>query len=424
MNSRLRILLLTPEPPYPPLQGASLRNFYIIRGLAEKQELTLISAMSGSAGSAANHDLGPLVDLCSSIRLVPTPQRSHTERLVTILTSTSPDIALRRKNGVFQEALVEILGENNVHDPDGRSFDVVQIEGLEMAFAIPIVRQIAPRAKIVYDAHNAETELQLRALRTDLSDPRRWPGAAYSLIQSGRIRRYERWACQSVDRVTAVSEADRIKLTGITPGLNVTVIPNSIDLGDYNPDPGERRIASDIVFVGKMDFRPNVDAVLWFGRKIWPLIKKSRPQTTWYIVGQKPDQRLSTLEDDPNITITGFVDQVSPFLSGAKVVVLPFRMGSGTRLKLLEAMASGKAIVSTSLGAEGFPNIGHDAIMIVDESEMFAARVLDLLDSQEKRRKLGAAAREYAEDYDWRKIIPKFELLFESISSEMSPRNH
>jgi glycosyltransferase involved in cell wall biosynthesis len=334
---------------------------------------------------------------------------------MTMVSGNAPDIASQFRNNDYEATLREILsnGPPEKHGPFG--FDIVQIEGLELAHTIPIVRKMNPGAQIVYDAHNAESELQRRAYIVDLSEPLRWPAAAYSMVQRRRLKRYESWACRSVDWVTAVSESDASHLTELSPELNPTVIPNCIDIESLSETTVEKPEEHDLIFVGKMDYRPNVDAVLWFADKIWPIIARSRPQTTWAIIGQRPHPRLRRLRTMAGVTVTGFVDQLQPYYAGSKVVVVPLRMGSGTRLKLLEAMASSKALVSTSLGAEGFPGIGGEAVAIEDDPSLFAKAVLSLLENPEERIQLGMAGRRYAEDYDWRRIMPRFEEVYTNL---------
>ena len=398
--------MLTPQLPYPPHQGTSLRNYHIIRGLAEQNEVHLLSLVERNQ-TASPGTIGPLLGLCTSVRTVPVPERTTAQRLWRMATDRRPDMAHRLQSGLFDVMLRQFLM--------GERFDVVQVEGIELARAMPLVREISPVSKIVFDDHNAEAALQARAFRTDLGEPRRWPAAAYSLIQSRRLRRYEAEACRAADAVTAVSEADAALLRGMVPGLKVTVIPNMIDVGDYKrPVTGEVP-HFDVVFSGKMDYRPNVDAMLWFGREIWPRIVAARPGTTWAIVGQQPHARLGWLAEEPGVTVTGRGEEIQPYLAGAGVYVMPLRMGSGTRLKLIEAMAAGKALVSTPLGAEGFPVSDSEQIVLAGEPEAFAGAVVALLEDEERRKRLGAAARFFADRYDWRRVVPRFEEVYGGI---------
>ena len=412
------ILLLTPQLPYPPHQGTSLRNFHIIRGLAERHSVSLLSFLEPNQ-SIDEKDIRPLSTLCRTIETVPVPERTTGKRLQQLITTRRPDMAHRLFSPAFNAKLRQLLTENQ--------FDIVQIEGIELARTIEIIRVVSPGSKIVFDNHNAETELQRRNFLTDLRLPRRWPAAAYSWLQIGRLRRFERWACLAADAVTAVSDTDREHLLAVSRWplavgrlrttdyeLRITVIPNSIDVTQYETPPDEV-IPFDLMFSGKMDYRPNVDAVLWFAAAVWPQIKRERPSTTWAIVGQKPHPRLEPLRELDGVTITGGVESMAPYLHGAAVAIMPFRIGSGTRLKIIEAMAAQKPIVSTPTGAEGFP-VQHDRELLLAKSvEEWETAVLRLLNSPADCARLGRAARQFVQNYDWRSVIPQFAAVYQQL---------
>lgn len=417
------ILILTPQLPYPPHQGTSLRNFHIIRGLAERHEITLLSFLENNQTDDPAA-IGPLLALCA-VHTVPVPARSTAQRLWQLVSTRRPDMAHRLYSESFAAELRRLLAATQ--------FDIVQVEGIELARYMEIVRAVSPASKIVFDDHNAEAELQRRNFLTDLGSPRRWVAAAYSWVQVGRLRRFERWAMMVADGVTAVSQTDKLTLEELLDGTRmntdkhgfITVIPNCIDVHEYVGDlaglPSSERtqparsMAHDLVFIGKMDYRPNVDAVLWFVDEVWPGIVAERPSTKLAIVGQKPHVRLERLRGVPGITLTGRVESVTPYLLAASVFIMPFRIGSGTRLKLIEAMAAGKAIVSTPIGAEGFAvQDGRELVLAETAGEMGTA-VLHLLAHPEERGRLGHNARQFAQQYDWRQVIPRFEVLYQTL---------
>lgn len=402
------ILILTPQLPYPPHQGTSLRNYHILRGLAAQgHTLTLLSFVE-DAQSTAPEAIRPLQALCAHIETAPMPSRSTAVRLRQLLTSPLPDIAHRLHSPLFGQKLRHLLAQNRV--------DIVQIEGIELARLIDVVRVASPQSKIVFDNHNAEAALQQRNLLTDLRQPRRWMAAAYSAVQVRRLRRFERWACQTADAVTCVSATDRQTLLRLSaPRVSITVIPNCIDVESYAAPEVPNLPQPDLVFTGKMDYRPNVDAVLWFADAVWPAIRCAHPGATWAIVGQKPHPRLARLRQVEGITLTGWVESVLPYLAGAAVIIMPFRVGSGTRLKLIEAMAAGKAIVSTAIGAEGFPVWHGQEIYLAETAQELATAVLHLLDHPQERERLGQAARVFARQYDWRAVVPRFDEVYDQV---------
>ncbi len=400
-----RILLLTPQLPYPPHQGTSLRNYHIVRGVAERHEVTLLSFLEAGQTAVST----PLDTLCQQIITVPVPPRTTATRLRHLLTTRLPDMAHRLHSEAFNKALVGLLQKRPF-------FDIIQIEGIELARTIPLIRQHSPQSKLVFDDHNAETALQRRAMLADLPNPRRWPAAAYSWFQVARLHRFEGAACRGVDWITAVSAADKETIAHLLPTPTnppITVIPNCIDINDYANWPLDASTPRfDLVFSGKMDYRPNIDAVLWFAETVWPQILAQRPQTTWAIVGQKPHPRLERLRDLPGITITGWVEAVQPYLAGAAVCLLPFRIGSGTRLKLIEALAAGKAVASTRIGAEGFAVAHERDLLLADEPAALATAVLRLLHDGDLRERLGENGRLFAQQFDWRVVIPRFHAIY------------
>jgi glycosyltransferase involved in cell wall biosynthesis len=363
--------------------------------------------------------------VCEWIDTVPVPQRTTARRLRQMLTTRRPDMAWRLWSPAFADRLAMRLAES--------PFDVVQIEAIELAPYLPTIARTRrsgphlgcrqggagkgelapPRPLIVYEDHNAEWVLQKRACLTDLRTPQRWPAATYSFVQWMRLKSYEADVCRRADRVVAVSEADREAIHAIAPEVEITIVPNGVDLDEHIGYHGPVE-PFDLVFTGKMDFRPNVDAMLWFGQEVLPLILEHRPDVKLAIVGQRPHPRLAPLRDVPGVTITGWVDDVRPYIAGATVYVAPLRVGGGTRLKLLQAMAMGTAVVATSLGAEGFPVVHSRDLLLADAADDFAQAVLTLLDDPEQRAQLGTAGRRFVEsNYGWDALVPKLEALYD-----------
>jgi glycosyltransferase involved in cell wall biosynthesis len=410
-----RILLLTPQLPYPAQQGTTLRNFNIIRGLADRHQLALLCYVAKDENSI-DDSLQILSHYCQPIITVPVNNRTNIDRLIDIVTNDMPDMSLRLQSDEIDGTITSLLA--SVEEGGQGPFEIVQIEGIEMANVISTVKRASPDSKIVFDNHNAEYELQRRTFQADLKRIRRWPLAAYSLIQARRLKRYEKWACESADHTVAVSNADKDSMKVLAPNIGVSVIPNSVDISDYGRDEDTAGMEYDLVFIGKMDYRPNVDAVLWFANSIWPEILKHRPQTTWAIVGRNPHSRLEKLRDRKGIKITGKVERVHPYLSGGAICIMPLRFGSGTRLKLIEAMASGKAIVSTTIGAEGFGLEDQQELIIADDAEKFMAEILRLLSDSELRTQLGQRAKAFAKQYDYRRVVPKFDDVYDSLLSK------
>jgi len=404
----MKVLFLTPQVPYPPQQGAALRNWGLISGLAARHDMAILSFLS------PGQSLEPADPLQSAARIetVPLPARTLRDRLRSMLTTRQPDMALRLVSESYARRLADWLARE--------PFDVVHIGGIEMAPYLGIVNSAQPRPVTVFDDLNCEYLLQRRAFLTDLGTPARWAGAAYSFVQWRRLYRYEAQVCRHADRVLAVSDADAAALRDLVPGLDVTVVPNGVDTQAYVPGifDTELQIPKDaLVFTGTMDFRPNVDAVLWFAQKVLPLVRAQVPEVSFFVVGQRPHRRLDCLRRDPAVKLTGWVEDVHPYIAQAAVYVAPLRIGGGTRLKLLEAMAMGKPVVATRLGAEGYPVTDERELLLADTPADFAAAVVRLLRETERQAALGQAARAFVEEYyDWRIIVPRVDEVYRSIT--------
>jgi len=402
----MKVLFLTPQVPYPPQQGAALRNWGLISGLAVQHEVAVCSFL---APGQATEPTDLLRAVCR-IETVPLPVRTPRDRLRGMFTTPQPDMALRLASELYARQLADWLARE--------PFGVVHVGGIEMAPYLDVVAAAQPRPLVVFDDLNCEYLLQQRTFLTELRVPARWPGAAYSFVQWRRLRRYEAQVCRRADRVLAVSEADAAALEKLVPGLEVAVIPNGVDTRAYYPTfpgSGPQVPENALVFTGTMDFRPNVDAVLWFARQVLPRIRAEVPGVRFFVVGQRPHRRLDGLRGDPAIVLTGWVEDTRPYIAHAAVYVAPLRIGGGTRLKLLEAMAMGKPVVATRLGAEGYPLTDGRELLLADTPVDFAAAVVALLRTPERRAELGQAARGFVEQqYDWRAIVPRVEAAYRS----------
>jgi glycosyltransferase involved in cell wall biosynthesis len=230
---------------------------------------------------------------------------------------------------------------------------------------------------------------------------------------------YEKAVVQRFPHVIAVSEHDRRFMSAWVDPSRVTVVPTGVDLRQYQPDFSERELRPIVMFVGAMDWEPNIDAVEFFCKEVWPSVLTQIPQAKFRIVGRNPDKRVQRVAGD-SIEVTGRVPAVIDQLREAAVVIVPLRIGGGTRLKIYEAMAAGKAIVSTSVGAEGLDvHHGRD-IALADDPKGFAEAVLMLLQNVDVRKRYERAAAELAARYDWPAVAARFEEVLEKVAGQAS----
>jgi Glycosyltransferase len=336
-------------------------------------------------------------------------------------------MALRNASPAFRALLCDLVAREHV--------DIVQAESIEMAsYLVDLARNagasssIVQRPLLALDQFNAEYVLQKRAAITDLraactlANPvRRGAGGVYSLIQWIKLAHYERRILRICDAVIVVSEEDRKALERLG-GTCHAVVPNGVDTTFFSRETltGDHRTplsyaAPVMVFSGTLDFRPNIDAIVWFIEAVLPRIHARRPDVQLLVVGRRPAPILRRLAERERLILTGEVSDVRPFLAGAAVYIVPMRIGGGIRLKVLEAFALEVPVVSTTLGVEGIAGL-RDGIhcLLADTPQQFANAVVRLLDDPVFGRILGAAGRRLAcAEYDWKAIIPRMEAVYQ-----------
>jgi sugar transferase (PEP-CTERM/EpsH1 system associated) len=405
----MKLLLLTPQLPYPPRQGTAIRNFNLIDQLARRHTVDLLTFLAPDEILTADN---PLHELCRRVGALPQPQRSTGARLRDTLQSRRPDMALRLASPQMS-ALVRDFAQSD-------NYAIVQAEGIEMGH-YGLVAAADGRSSFIFDDHNCEYVMQRRNALTDLRSPVRWPAAAYSLIQWQKLRHYEAWLCNRAAAVAAVSEADAQALRAIAPRATIRVVSNGIDLDYYTPEEAQPTPYPTLVFTGKMDYRPNIDAVLWFAQEVLPIIRRHVANAHFLVVGRNPHARLNALRTEPGITLTGAVTDVRPLIRDSAVYVIPLRVGGGTRFKALEAMASGRPIVSTSLGVEGLGVRNGSEMLLADGPTAFAQAVLTLLapENNALRAHLALNARRFVEENSgWPPIVRGLEDLYTEVYSD------
>lgn len=237
---------------------------------------------------------------------------------------------------------------------------------------------------------------------------------AYFKLQADRMQSYERDICQRVRSVIAVSEQDAALMRHDYGTKRVSAVATGVDLEYFAPRPSPP--VADLVFVGSMDWMPNIDGMQWFVREVYPLIRKQRRACTLAIVGRKPSAEIESLAAaDPSIQVTGTVADVRPYLWGSPVSIVPLRVGGGTRLKIYEAMAAKTAVVSTTIGAEGLDIRHGQNILIADSAEDFANASLELLENEPARQRITDAAWDLVQTrYSWDVVCGQFEALLQA----------
>ena len=271
-------------------------------------------------------------------------------------------------------------------------FDAVVYQGVDVAD-----HRLPPGPRVVIDEHNLEYELMERSAAQAGSTLRR----VYWALEAAALKRVELGLLARADLVSVTSKRERQLLGALLPGASVVITPNGVDTEAFAPDPERAETPERVIFTGTMDYHPNEQAAHYFADTIWPRVRVEVPDATWYLVGRPPAsfKRLAAL---PGVTVTGPVAEMQPYLTAAAVAIAPLLVGGGTRLKILEALAMGKAVVTTALGCEGLDVTSGEHLLVADDPGEFADAVIQLLRDDERRARLGAAGRALVErEYTW-----------------------
>jgi glycosyltransferase involved in cell wall biosynthesis len=309
---------------------------------------------------------------------------------------TSMPVPMLRYRSRALLRLVEILSRLE-------KFDTIVCDFLASAANIPQL------GNAVLFQHNVESAIWKRYIE---HAPTRWH-RAYSEGQFERMLRYEAEVCRAAKKIIAVSGSDASAMHALYGATGVCSVPTGVDLEYFAPPRPALTSSQDLVFIGSMDWRPNVDGLRWFSSQVLPLIRARRPECTLSVVGRNPGAEVRALAaSGRRIHVTGTVDDVRPYLWESAVSIVPLRIGGGTRLKIYEAMAAKIPVVSTSLGAEGLDFRDGENIAIADSPPDFAQACLALLDDRDARRRMAANAWEMvAACYSWEVVSSKFERL-------------
>jgi len=316
------------------------------------------------------------------------------------LFSPLPFVAQKYDASMIRKKIREIIKTENI--------DLVHVDMLPLTVYI---NEFSDLPQVLVN-HNVESVRLYRWFQTETNILRK----VYLGIQWLKLRSFERSAMNKFDSCVVVSEIDKQLLRQMGVNNRIFVVPNGTDTHFFKPI-GKRTIENSVLWIGHMEVHTNKDAVLYFWREIYPLIRKRHQEVKVTFVGTSPPKEIvDAAKMNKQIKVTGFVDDIRPYIERAAVILVPIRIGSGTRIKILDAMAMGKAIVSTSVGCEGLNVSGGKNILIADTPEDFAKRTIEVLTNEDMRNNLEKEARKLAETYDWNLIGVKQEVVYESVT--------
>jgi sugar transferase (PEP-CTERM/EpsH1 system associated) len=395
----MKILWLNAGLLLPLDKGGKLRTWHLMRHLAARHDISYLSFADPSQTDA---DREGMREVASHLVTIPrTDPAKGTLRfyfdVARYIVDNTPYAVAKYRSEAFRSALEHLLSSG--------SFDAVVCDFLPPVVNLP---EHLPCPAILL-THNVEAEIWRRHAENATN-----PAARFLLTQQWRrMLRFEQQALARFDLILAVSDADRQTFERLYPDALKTpahVVSTGVDTTYFAPVPAARVRRSHLVFTGSMDWLPNEDGMLYFVREILPLIRQAEPEATLSIIGRAPTAAVQRLADNQGIEVTGRVDDVRPHIAGGSVYVVPLRIGGGTRLKIFEAMAMAKAVVSTTVGAEGLPVRNGRNIAIADEPAAFAQAVVDLIRDAGERQRLELEARRLVvEHYDWSAVASDFE---------------
>jgi glycosyltransferase involved in cell wall biosynthesis len=413
-----RVLYFAPKECWPANTGAKLRNYYLARELSRAAHVTYLG-FSDKAGGVATGDCGEVLSppFSGGGRAITVPyEGGYTpSKLIRGLLGRTPITVLNYATQAMARELARLLDE--------QEFDIVQVESVHLFSYLPAIRAARNRPLVVCDWHNVESELMRRYSRHAPSPARRF----YAGVTARRLAHLERSAMSEFDAHIVVSERDRARLLEMAPCARVFVAENGVD-SDYFSDyeieraharwlagPGRsaapqkacqgRAGSRRLLFVGSMDYSANIEAVVRFAREVWPALHRQQPHTVFTVVGRSPSAEVRALGRLPGVEVTGTVEDVRPYYREAFAAVVPLRIGGGSRLKILEAMAAGVPVVSTRLGAEGLDLYDGENIILADEAAEMSGALFELAENPALGRRVAAAARSFVRGrYDWSEI--------------------
>ncbi len=394
----MKILWLAPAFLHPTTRGGQIRTLEMLRRLRQHHEIHYLAPHDGSPEA-----LQCTSEFCSKAWPVRRDLAPRTSPLFWLqsfaaLFSRLPITIARKSSASVQHKILELL---EVEQPEKDGFDIVVCDFLTSTVNLP------SGVPYVLFEHNVESTIWKRYAE-QAQDPIQ---RSFFRGQLRRLQTCETAACRQAVHVITVSESDAELLRQMCGIANVSSVPTGVDVRYFSPPPTpDGKFASDLLFLGSMDWMPNIDGVLWFVKRVLPQIRQQRPLCSFAIVGRRPAAAIRELASNPLFRVTGTVADVRPYLWAGAVSVVPLRVGSGTRLKIYESMAAGIPVVSTTIGAEGLSVSSPENIRIADDAGGFARACLELLDNRDAHRVQAIAAKSLvSERFSWEVAATRFE---------------
>lgn len=400
----MKIVFLSQIVPYPPHGGVLQRGYNLIRELGRNNEVLLMAFLHPDTlpnDKMVERSRMELSRFCTSLEYFELwPKKSSLHKCAGILMgqlSSLPFSVLAHRSRRLQQRLSDVI--------DAEKVDLVHFDTIALArynHRIPVPKVVTHQ--------NIESDLMRRRARKEKNPFAR----KYLSKQSEKIQSYEIEQCPGFDLNIVVSDEDGRKLKGMNSDLDIAVVPNGVDVRYFKPSKNDAPQTCSLVYAGGMNMFANRDAVLFFLNEIYPRIKLRVPSARFYAVGQDPPPELLRIaRRNRDVVATGYVDDIRPYVNQSMLYVVPLRVGGGTRLKVLDAMALGKAIVSTTIGCEGLDVTPDKNIVVADDPASFVEKTVQLLKSPERCKQIGSEARRLVKSrYSWKIVGRELEAAY------------
>jgi len=393
----MKILFITARVPYPPNRGDRIRPFYFIKYLSKRHTITVLSFAESEEEKI--NAVG-LKEFCKLVEIVPLSRFSaYINCLINLFSSMPLQCSFYISQNMCNKIRLLVKQEK---------FDLVYIFPLRLAY----YRYLFGNIPVILDYCDCKELLHKRSLLRK-KNPIGWLVDFEEWI---KMRYYENKISKDFEICFAISSVDKFFLEKRRKLENLFLLPNGVDLEYFSPIEYES-LPNSLIFIGSMDVFWNIDAVIFFCKEIFPLIKKKMENVQLYVVGSNPCKKVKQLRKDPQIIVTGEVPDIRPYLAKSTVSIVPMRVGAGIKNKVLESMAMKKPVISTTIGCEGIDVTPERDAIIADEPKVFAERTIELLTNERLRNKLAINGYNLASSkYKWENIVHRLEDIFMSLA--------
>jgi sugar transferase (PEP-CTERM/EpsH1 system associated) len=383
-----RVLMITHRTPFPPDKGDRIRTYHVLRFLASVARVDLATLADEPAPDHVVRGLRELADRVEIVRC-DTPLRWMRAGLSALRGRSATE-------GLFSSPELGRRIETLLVSDE---YDLILAVCSSMGAYVP--RKIAGRAKVVVDLIDVDSQKWFDYAAASTG----WRRRAYAM-EGRRVRRLESALAQRCDQILVTTEAEAECFRSFQPNGRVAAVPNGVDFDYFRPDPTAAEAAHSCVFVGALDYRPNVDAMEWFCASVWPAVRARSPEARLSIVGRRPITSIQKLAEFPGVEVIADVPDVRPYLSGAAIAVAPLRIARGVQNKVLEAFAAGKAVVASPQALEGLEATVDRHVVQAHEEREWVDAILRLWGDSAERRRLGVEARSYVvERHSWDRCL-------------------